>query len=66
MVFPSRFGGQLATGIGFEDRQVGDLPADITPNVPRHSFARVAADLGYNEPTLASLLGHKTHSISSK
>jgi hypothetical protein len=24
------------------------------------------ADLGYNEPTIASLLGHKTHSITSR
>ena len=28
--------------------------------------ASLAADLGYNEPTIASLLGHKTHSITSK
>ena len=32
----------------------------------RHSFASLAADLGYNEPTIASLLGHKTHSITSR
>ena len=43
-----------------------DLPADITPHVLRHSFASLAADLGYNEPTIASLLGHKTHSITSR
>ena len=49
-----------------EDRQAGDLPADITPHVLRHSFASLAADLGYNEPTIASLLGHKTHSITSR
>ena len=41
----------------------GDLPADITPHVLRHCFA---ADLGLNEPTIASLLGHKTHSITSR
>ena len=41
--------------------KLGDLPADITPHVLRHSFASLAADLGYNEPTIASLLGHKTH-----
>ena len=43
-----------------------DLPADITPHVLRHSFASLAANLGYNEPTIASLLGHKTHSITSR
>ena len=41
--------------------KLGDLPADITPHVLRHSLASLAADLGYNEPTIASLLGHKTH-----
>ena len=46
--------------------KLGDLPADITPHVLRHSFASLAADLGYNEPTIASLLGHKTHSITSR
>ena len=45
---------------------LGDLPADITPHVLRHSFASLAADLGYSEPTIASLLGHKTHSITSR
>jgi hypothetical protein len=34
--------------------------------VLRHSFASLAADLGYNEPTMASLLRHKTHSITSR
>ena len=49
-----------------DDRQLGDLPADITPNVLRHSFATLAPDLGFNEPTIASLFGHKTHSITSR
>ena len=35
--------------------KLGDLPADITPHVLRHSFASLAADLGYNEPTIAIL-----------
>jgi hypothetical protein len=46
--------------------KLGDLPPDITPHVLRHSFASLAADLGFNEPTIASLLGHKTHSITSR
>ena len=29
-------------------------------------IASLAADLGYNEPTIASLIGHKTHSITSR
>jgi hypothetical protein len=30
------------------------------------AFASLAADLGYSEPTIATLLGHKTHSITSR
>jgi hypothetical protein len=46
--------------------QLGDLPADVTPHVLRHSFATLAADIGHNEPTIAALLGHKIHSITSR
>ena len=42
------------------------LPADVTPHVLRHSFASVAADLGLSELTIASLLGHKKATITSK
>lgn len=42
------------------------LPQDITPHVLRHSFASLAADLGYSEPTIAALVGHKGHSITSR
>jgi integrase len=43
-----------------------DLPADITPHVLRHSFASLAADLGYSEPTIAALIGHAGQSITSR
>jgi integrase len=46
--------------------KVGGLRADIMPRVLRHGFASLAADLGCNEPTIASLLGHNTHSITSR
>ena len=46
--------------------QLGGLPDDITPHVLRHSFASLAADLGYSEPTIAALLGHKGHSITAR
>jgi hypothetical protein len=46
--------------------KLGDLSADITPHVLRHSFASFAAGLGYNEPAIATLLGHKAHSITSR
>jgi integrase len=44
----------------------GKLPADVTPHVLRHSFASLAADLGYSEPTIAALIGHKRHSTTSR
>jgi integrase len=46
--------------------KLGKLPSDVTPHVLRHSFASLAADLGYSEPTIASLVGHKGHSITSR
>jgi integrase len=44
----------------------GGLPADVTPHVLRHSFASLAGDLGYSEPTIAALVGHKGHTITSR
>ena len=42
------------------------LPADVTPHVMRHSFISLAADLGYSEPTIAALVGHKGQTITSR
>jgi integrase len=42
------------------------LPADATPHVLRHSVASVAVDLGLSELTIASLLGHRKASVTSK
>jgi site-specific recombinase XerD len=42
------------------------LPADVTPHILRHSFASVAADLGYSELTIAAMIGHRLGSITSK
>ena len=46
--------------------KLGELPGDITPHVLRHSFASLAADLGYSEPTIAALVGHKGHTVTSR
>jgi integrase len=46
--------------------KLGDLPADVTPHTLRHSFASLANDLGYSEPTIAALIGHKGHSMTSR
>ena len=42
------------------------LPSDVTPNVLRHSFASLAGDLGYSESTIAAMIGHKGHTITSR
>jgi integrase len=46
--------------------KLGGLSADITPHVLRHSFASLAADIGYSEPTIAALVGHKGQTITSR
>jgi integrase len=51
VVFPSRSDEVI---VGYPNlrakiAKLGDLPADITPHTLRHSFASLAADLGYNE-----------------
>ncbi len=69
VVFASSSGGMPIVGyrkMWLRIAKLGGLPADITPHVLRHSFASLAADLGYNEPTIATLLGHKAHSITSR
>ena len=45
---------------------LGSLSPDITPHTLRHSFASLAADLGYSEPTIAALIGHKGRSMTSR
>jgi integrase len=39
---------------------------DVTLHTLRHSFASVAADLGYSEPTIASMLGHSSSSVTGR
>jgi integrase len=46
--------------------KLGKLPGDITPHTLRHSFASLANDLGYSEPTIAALIGHKGDSMTSR
>jgi integrase len=38
----------------------------LTPHGLRHAFASVAADLGFAEPTIAAMLGHRTHSTTGR
>ena len=46
--------------------KLGDLPPDIGPHTLRHSFASLAADLGYSDPTIGALIGHKGQTITSR
>jgi integrase len=69
LVFPSTRGeGRMGGFRKLWDRiaKLAPLPADITPHVLRHSFASLAGDLGYSEPTIAALIGHKGHTITSR
>jgi hypothetical protein len=34
--------------------------------VLRHSLASLVGDLGYSEPTIATLIGHKGHSVTAR
>jgi integrase len=38
----------------------------VTPHTLRHSFASVAGDLGFSEPTIAAMLGHASGSVTSR
>jgi integrase len=46
--------------------KLGAVPSDVTPHTLRHTFASVAADLGYSEPTIATLIGHKGRTITAR
>ena len=69
LIFPASRGGGQMTGFPKVWTRVAKraaLPGDVTPHVLRHSFASLAADLGYSEPTIAALLGHKGRTITSR
>jgi len=46
--------------------KLGGLPPDVTPHTLRHSFTSLAADIGYSEPTIAALVGHKVRTVTSR
>jgi integrase len=71
LVFPATRGGGTVVMSGFKKlwkriAKLGGVPTDITPHVLRHSFASLAADLGYSEPVIAALVGHKGRSTTSR
>jgi hypothetical protein len=71
LVFPATRGNGDVIMSGFKKlwkrlARLGELPTDVTPHVLRHSFASLAADLGYSEPVIAALVGHQGRSITSR
>jgi integrase len=69
LVFPATRGDGRMTGfpkLWARIAKLRELPADVTPHVLRHSFASLAGDLGYSEPTIAALVGHKGRSVTSR
>lgn len=68
-VFPATRGDGVMAGyrsFWLRLARLGGLPHDVTPHTLRHSFASLAADLGYSEPTIAALIGHKGQSLTSR
>jgi integrase len=71
LVFPATRGEGDVIMSGFKKlwkriAKLGGLPPDVTPHVLRHSFASLAADLGYSEPVIAALVGHQGRSTTSR
>jgi integrase len=42
------------------------MPEDVTQHTLRHSFASLAADMGYSDNVIAGMLGHVRSSITSR
>ncbi|MGB9271837.1 MAG: site-specific integrase [Pseudolabrys sp.] len=71
LVFPATRGEGDVIMSGFKKlwkriAKLGELPPDVTPHTLRHSFASLAADLGYSEPVIAALVGHQGRSMTSR
>ena len=68
-VFPATRGDDLPLALEKFWRRVaklGGLPRDISMHTLRHSYASLAADLGFSEPTIAALVGHRGHTVTSR
>jgi integrase len=69
LVFPASRGDGLMSGypkIWQRIAKTAALSDDVTPHVFRHSFASLAADLGYSESTIAALIGHVGRTTTSR
>jgi integrase len=69
LVFPATRGDGVMSGfrkLWNRIAALGALPGDVTPHTLRHALASLAGDLGYSEPTIAALIGHKGRTITSR
>jgi integrase len=69
LIFPARRSDRLIqdmTRVFARLVKRADLPSSTTCHTLRHSFASVAADVGLSEPVIASLIGHKGVTITSR
>ena len=69
LVFPSSHGGGPMPKLAKHWARIiklAGLSADVSPHFLRHSFAGIAADLGYSDLTIAALLGHKMRTVTSR
>jgi integrase len=68
-VFPATRGSGAMVGLKNFFRRVvalGGLPAGVTPHTLRHSFASLAADLGYGDAAIAALIGHRRQGTTAR
>lgn len=68
LVFPAPSGKAMS---GFRQTWLriaaqSSLSKEVTPHTLRHSFASIAADLGFSELTIAALLGHAKGSVTAR
>jgi integrase len=71
LVFPATRGNGDVILSGFKKMwkkiaELGEIPADVTPHTLRHSFTSLASDLGYSDPTIAAMVGHKGRTMTSR
>jgi integrase len=67
-VFPGRKGNAPYVGLPKVWERIAErvrLPG-LTPHTLRHSFASVANDLGFTEPTIAAVIGHASGSVTGR
>ncbi|WP_159993711.1 site-specific integrase [Roseomonas sp. 18066] len=69
LVFPASRGAGVMSGFPSYFARVcaaGGVPSDVTPHVLRHSFASLAADIGFSDATIGQMIGHKGGGITRR